>query len=116
MNKVKEIIYGNTKCYLINNKIMIDIDCAGTLQNFFRCIKKEGLEIKNIEHLIITHFHPEHMGIAQDIDELGIIFIGLIRYLSKIKRWSLKVLTKIKCIYKRMVGKSAKGNHFPEKI
>ena len=40
MNTVKEIMYGNTKCYLINNKIMIDTDWAGTLQNFFGVSRK----------------------------------------------------------------------------
>ena len=72
MNTVKEIMYGNTKCYLINNKIMVDTDWAGTLQKFFRCIKEKYLEIKDIKYLFITHFHPDHMGIAQELAELGI--------------------------------------------
>lgn len=72
MNNVKEIIYGNTKCYLINNVIMIDTDWAGTLQNFFKCVKQKNIEIKDIKYLFITHFHPDHMGIAQELAELGI--------------------------------------------
>lgn len=29
------------------------------------------LNIKNIDYLLITHYHPDHMGIAQDIIEMG---------------------------------------------
>lgn len=72
MNKVKELKYGNTKCYLINNSVMIDTDWAGTLQSFFRCIKKENIDLKNIQYLLFTHFHPDHMGIAQNLADLGI--------------------------------------------
>lgn len=72
MNTVKEIMYGNTKCYLINNKVMIDTDWAGTLQSFFKCIKEENVRLKDIKYLFITHFHPDHMGIAQELAELGI--------------------------------------------
>lgn len=60
--------YGNTNCYYIQGKkgsLLIDTDWAGTLQLFYRKIKE--LNIKNIDYLLITHYHPDHMGIAQDI-------------------------------------------------
>ena len=60
--------YGNTNCYYIegkNGSILVDTDWAGTLQLFYSKIKE--LNIKNIDYLLITHYHPDHMGIAQDI-------------------------------------------------
>ncbi len=72
---VKEIQYGNTRCYVINNKIMIDTDWAGTLQAFYRCLKENEMALSDIKYLFITHFHPDHMGIAQDLAELGIKII-----------------------------------------
>lgn len=75
MNRIKELKYGNTKCYLINNKVMIDTDWAGTLQRFFKCINQENIVLKDIEYLLITHFHPDHMGIAQELADLGIKII-----------------------------------------
>lgn len=65
--------YGNTNCYYIkgkNGSILVDTDWAGTLQAFYKKIKE--LNIKNIDYLLITHYHPDHMGIAQDIIEMGI--------------------------------------------
>ncbi len=62
--------YGNTNCYYIegkNGSLLVDTDWAGTLQLFYSKIKE--LNIKNIDYLLITHYHPDHMGIAQDIIE-----------------------------------------------
>lgn len=65
---VKLIKYGNTNCYYIegkNGSLLIDTDWSGTIQLFYKRIKE--LNIKKIDYLLITHFHPDHMGIAQDI-------------------------------------------------
>lgn len=62
--------YGNTNCYYIegkNGSVLLDTDWAGTLQLFYSKIKE--LNIKSIDYLLITHYHPDHMGIAQDIVE-----------------------------------------------
>ena len=60
--------YGNTNCYYIkgkNGSILVDTDWAGTLQAFYKKVKE--LNITNIDYLLITHYHPDHMGIVQDI-------------------------------------------------
>ena len=60
--------YGNTNCYYIKGEkgsILVDTDWAGTLQAFYKKVKE--LNITNIDYLLITHYHPDHMGIVQDI-------------------------------------------------
>ena len=60
--------YRNTNCYYIkgkNGSILVDTDWAGTLQAFYKKVKE--LNITNIDYLLITHYHPDHMGIVQDI-------------------------------------------------
>ena len=67
---IKLLKYGNTNCYYIEGKngtVLLDTDWAGTLQLFYSKIKE--LNIKSIDYLLITHYHPDHMGIAQDIVE-----------------------------------------------
>ena len=62
--------YGNTNCFYIkgkNGSILVDTDWAGTLQLFYRQIKE--LDIQSINYILITHYHPDHMGIVQDIIE-----------------------------------------------
>ena len=64
--------YGNTNCYYIkgkNGSILVDTDWAGTLQAFYRKMKE--LDIEKIDYLLITHYHPDHIGIAQDIIDMG---------------------------------------------
>ncbi len=75
MNEIKELKYGNTRSYCINNKVLIDTDWAGTLSAFFKCTKENNIKLEEIECLMITHFHPDHMGIAQEISDLGIQLI-----------------------------------------
>ena len=67
---IQLVKYGNTNCYYIegkNGSVLVDTDWAGTLQLFYSKIKE--LNIKSIDYLLITHYHPDHMGIAQDIVE-----------------------------------------------
>lgn len=71
--------YGNTNTYFINAEsekdkkgILIDTDWAGTLPEFFKAIKRAGIKIDDIGYLLITHYHPDHMGIAGELQELGI--------------------------------------------
>lgn len=69
---VQLLKYKNTNCYYIKTKkasLLIDTDWAGTLSNFYKKIKE--LDIKKIDYLLISHYHPDHMGIAQDIIEMG---------------------------------------------
>ena len=65
---VQLLKYGNTNCYYVegsNGSIVVDTDWAGTLQSFYRKIKE--LKISKIDYILITHYHPDHMGIVQDI-------------------------------------------------
>lgn len=69
---IKKLKYANTNTYHITTSkttLLIDTDWAGTLPAFYRKMKE--LNIKNIDYLLITHYHPDHMGIAQDIIEMG---------------------------------------------
>ena len=69
---IQNIKYGNTNCYYIKGKkgsLLIDTDWAGTFNAF--CKKIKELNIDKIDYLLITHFQPDHMGIAQDIIEMG---------------------------------------------
>ena len=92
---IKLLKYGNTNCYYIKGKkgsVLIDTDWAGTLQLFYRKIKELG--IKTIDYLLITHYHPDHMGIAQDIvDNMGTKLIVMDVQKDYI-HWSDKIFAK----------------------
>lgn len=80
MVKVIKIKYGNTKCYLIQGTkktILIDTDWAGTLSRFFKKLGEYDLKVQNIDYLFITHYHPDHMGLAQVLADYGIKLVVL---------------------------------------
>lgn len=72
---LKILKYGKTNTFLItsgNSSILIDPDWAGTLPMFFKEIKKHGVTAKSIKYMLITHYHPDHMGIVGELQKLGI--------------------------------------------
>lgn len=75
---VTELKYAKTNTYLIKGKdkyILFDTDWAGTFPQFCRSLKRLGIKVQNIGYLFISHFHPDHMGIAQEIADLGVQII-----------------------------------------
>ena len=67
--------YGNTNTFYIpgaGGGLLVDTDWAGTLQPFFKAIKASGVEMKAIKALLITHYHPDHMGLAGELQQLGV--------------------------------------------
>jgi len=69
-----ELKYSGTNTYLIKGEkglILFDTGWAGTLPAFCRALGDVNVRVQDIDHIIISHFHPDHMGIAQDIADLG---------------------------------------------
>ena len=71
---ITKIRYGNTNTFYVSGEkgdILVDTDWAGTLPAFYRAIK-DKVKVEQIKYLLITHYHPDHMGIAGELMELGI--------------------------------------------
>ena len=67
--------YGNTNTYFLKGKdggLLIDTDYAGTMSGFFKAIKSAGITIRDISHVIATHYHPDHMGLIGDLQLQGV--------------------------------------------
>lgn len=56
---------------------MFDCDCAGNFPKLGKALKAEGISLGEVNHLIISHFHPDHAGLAQDLKEMGVILLVL---------------------------------------
>lgn len=73
---VKLLKYGNTNTYFLKGTgkgVLIDTDTVGTLPAFFREIKRNNIKNEDIGFLLITHFHPDHMGLAGELSQrLGV--------------------------------------------
>ena len=72
---ITELHYDNTNTYLISGHkgaLLFDTGWAGTLQRFYQELGAKGLHLKEIDYLLISHYHPDHMGIAQEIVGQGV--------------------------------------------
>lgn len=68
---VIKLKYGNTNTYFVNG-LLIDTDYAGTLSAFYKEIKKNGISLTDIKNVLVTHYHPDHMGLIGELTELGV--------------------------------------------
>ncbi len=72
--KVHELKYSNRNTYLIegeNGRLLFDTGWAGTFPSFCREMGELHISIQTINYIVISHFHPDHMGIAQEIADHG---------------------------------------------
>lgn len=66
--------YGNTNTFYING-LLIDTDYIGTINNFYKCIKLNNINVNDIKYVIATHYHPDHIGLIPNLMKLGIKLI-----------------------------------------
>ena len=67
--------YGNTNTYFargVNGGLLIDTDYAGTMQSFYKALKKNGVSITDITYILATHYHPDHIGLVSELQKMGI--------------------------------------------
>lgn len=70
--------YASTNYYAIDiktGKLLVDCGWPGTLPQFTKVLKQKGSTLSEIKYLLVTHFHPDHAGLVQDIKNQGAKFI-----------------------------------------
>ncbi len=51
--------------------LLFDTGWAGTFPDFCASCREKGVKVQDIDLVLISHFHPDHMGIAQEIADTG---------------------------------------------
>jgi glyoxylase-like metal-dependent hydrolase (beta-lactamase superfamily II) len=72
--------YDSTNYYIIETKVgklLVDCGWPGTLPKFMAELKRKGISLKEIKYLLVTHFHPDHAGLVQELKNQGAKFILL---------------------------------------
>lgn len=76
--KIHELRYSTTNTYLIEGdegNLLFDTGWAGTFPAFCKALGEIGVSVRDIRFLLISHYHPDHMGIAQEIADQGVILL-----------------------------------------
>ncbi|MEI7643717.1 MAG: MBL fold metallo-hydrolase [Chloroflexales bacterium] len=80
MRNIVNVGYDSTNCYVIETattKLLVDIGFPGTLPKLNHALKRTGITLSAITYLLITHYHPDHAGLAQELKHQGIQLIVL---------------------------------------
>lgn len=52
--------------------LLFDTGWAGTFSAFCKELGENNIALQSIKYLLISHYHPDHMGIAQEIADKGV--------------------------------------------
>ena len=72
---ITKLKYGNTNTFLIrgvSGNLLVDTDYAGTLPGLYRAIKAAGIRISDIDYVLATHYHPDHIGLISELMKEGV--------------------------------------------
>lgn len=71
-------------------KLLVDLGWPGTLPRLQAALRRMGVPLNGITHLLATHYHPDHAGAAQELKQLGVRLIVLENQMAGIEalgRW-----------------------------
>ena len=75
---ILELHYSNTNTYLIRGDkgcLLFYTGWAGTFPAFCKSLGEAGAKLSDIKMVLISHYHPDHMGIAGEITDKGPVLI-----------------------------------------
>lgn len=84
---VTKLKYGNTNTFFIRGElgnILIDTDYAGTLPAFYKAIKAHGIKIGDMDYVLATHYHPDHIGLVSELMDQGVKLLILDTQISHV--------------------------------
>lgn len=81
--------YNSTNYYVIgqaHNRLLIDVGWPRTLPKLATNLKRKGIKLQEIRYLLVTHYHPDHAGLAQELKNQGVRLILLEQQVDAIPR------------------------------
>lgn len=66
--------YDSTNYYILDapkGKLLVDSGWPGTLPKLSAALKRKDMALDEVRHLMVTHFHPDHAGLTQELKGLG---------------------------------------------
>jgi endoribonuclease LACTB2 len=79
--------YDSTNYYLLGGqaaRLLIDVGWPGTLPKLLGTLRRKGVALEEVAALLVTHYHPDHAGLAQELKDLGVQLLVLETQLAAI--------------------------------
>jgi len=80
MVNIVNVGYASTNCYLVgpdSSRLLVDVGWPETLPRLLAVLQRKGARLREIVALLVTHYHPDHAGLAQEIKAQGIQLVVL---------------------------------------
>jgi glyoxylase-like metal-dependent hydrolase (beta-lactamase superfamily II) len=81
--------YDATNYYVVEQdrkRLLIDVGWPGSLPKLRAILKRKGITLEGLSFLCITHYHPDHAGLVQELKDQGVKHVVLRQQLSAIPR------------------------------
>lgn len=72
--------YDSTNYYVLGQgraRLLVDVGWPGTLPKLLAMLKRKDIALSDIRYLLVTHYHPDHAGLAQEVKSQGVKLIVL---------------------------------------
>jgi glyoxylase-like metal-dependent hydrolase (beta-lactamase superfamily II) len=79
--------YDSTNYYVIEQnrtRLLVDVGWPGTMPKMQASLKRKGLTLQDLNYLFVTHYHPDHAGLVQELKDKGLKHFVLEQQLSAI--------------------------------
>lgn len=79
--------YDSTNYYVIATSkplLLVDVGWPGTLPKLLHQCKRSNIQLRDIPYLLITHYHPDHAGLAQEVKGVGVRLVVVENQLAAI--------------------------------
>ena len=110
------IMFQTVNCYLIPGEQLTLIDCGldseENWMDFQKKIKKHGYQVADIEQIIITHEHRDHIGLLSKIMEAS---NAIVKVPQQIEKWFSQP-EEMREKYLGFIKKQFPKLGFPEKV
>ena len=80
MITIVNVGYSSTNYYVLGQntkRLLVDVGMPGTLPKLLANLKRKDIRLSDIGYLLVTHYHPDHAGVAQNVKVAGIRLIVL---------------------------------------
>lgn len=79
--------YRSTNYYVLADtapRLLVDAGWPGTLSTMRHSCSRMDIRLENIPFQLVTHYHPDHAGLAEDLKRLGVRLIVIDTQLASI--------------------------------
>jgi glyoxylase-like metal-dependent hydrolase (beta-lactamase superfamily II) len=86
--KIINVGYRSVNCYLIiskNSKLLVGVGWPGGMQELKWNLAAKSLSVKDVTHVLITHYHMDHGVIAQEMKDKGAKLIVMENQIEHLK-------------------------------